>query len=149
MADLPTASAHSPALDGWCRSSGTVRGTPEWSFCVPACQMPELARLVDLRCKGPTTITHGVASCARVRRRCRDLLAVDGVLSADVAASIASRATELPAGPAMVVGHFRNAVPAACGNMIDLVGRWLPFLGGEGEVPSPRPDIRAGSVPDL
>jgi len=93
--------------------------------------------------------SHDVASCARVRHRCRDPLAVDGVLSADVTASIASQATKLPAGPAMVVDHFRNAVPAACGNMIDLVERWLPFLSGEGEAPSPRPDIRARSVPDL
>ncbi len=78
---------------------------------------------------------HDVASCARVRRRCRDLLAVDGVLSADVTASIASQATKLPAGPGMVVDHFGNAVPAACGNMTDLTGRWLPFLSGEGEAP--------------
>jgi len=105
---------------------------------------------VALRCKKPPTMTtHDVASCARVRRRCRDLLAVDGVLSADVTASIASQAAKLPAGPAMVVDHFRNAVSAACGNMIDLVERWLPFLSGEGEAPSPRPDTRARSVPDL
>ena len=111
--------------------------------------MRQLAPLVDLRCRAPTMTSHDVASCARVRHRCRDPLAVDGVLSADVTASIASQATKLPAGPAMVVDHFRNAVPAACGNMIDLVERWLPFLSGEGEAPSPRPDIRARSVPDL
>ena len=98
--------------------------------------------------KAPTMTTHDVASCARIRRRCH-LLAVDGVLSADVTASIASQATKLPAGPAMVVDHFRSAVPVACGNMIDLVERWLPFLSGEGEAPSPRPDTRARSVPDL
>ncbi len=93
--------------------------------------------------------THDVASCARVRRRCRGLLAVDGVLSADVTASITSQATKLPAGPAMVVDHFRDAAPGACGNMIGLVGRRLLFLSGEGEAPSPRPDTTARSVPGL
>jgi 2'-5' RNA ligase len=45
--------------------------------------MRQLARLVDLRCRAPTMTSHDVASCARVRHRCRDLLAVGGVLSAD------------------------------------------------------------------
>jgi len=77
------------------------------------------------------------------------VLAVDGGLSADVTASVANEAARLPAGSAMVVDHFHNAVPAASGNRIDLVRRWLPFLSGEGEAAAPQPDTRARSVPDV
>ncbi len=49
----------------------------------------------------------------------------------------------------MAVDHFRNAVPAASGNRIDLVGRWLPFLSGEGEAAALQPDTRARSVPEV
>jgi LuxR family transcriptional regulator, maltose regulon positive regulatory protein len=52
------------------------------------------------------------------------LLAMDGVASPDVIASIANDAAKLPAGSAMIVEDFQNAVPAVCGNMTDLVQRW-------------------------
>ena len=53
-----------------------------------------------------------------------DLLAMDGVMSADVTASIANDAAKLPAGSAIVVDDFHNAAPAVSGNMTDLVERW-------------------------
>jgi len=99
--------------------------------------------------KAPATATHDVASPAGVRRRCRDLLAVDGVMSAHVTASIANEAAKLPAWSAMVVDDFHNAVPAVSGNMIDLDDRWLAFFNGKGEALLPRPDTRARPVPDV
>jgi LuxR family transcriptional regulator, maltose regulon positive regulatory protein len=53
-----------------------------------------------------------------------DLLAMDGVASPDVTASIANDAAKLPAGSAIIVDDFQNAAPAVCGNMTDLVERW-------------------------
>ena len=53
-----------------------------------------------------------------------DLLAMDGVASADVTASIANDAAKLPAGSAIVVDDFHNAAAAVFGNMTDLVERW-------------------------
>ena len=52
------------------------------------------------------------------------LLTMDGVMSADVTASIANDAAKLPAGSAIVVDDFHNAAPAVSGNMTDLVERW-------------------------
>ena len=53
-----------------------------------------------------------------------DLLAMDGVASADVTASIANDAAKLPAGSALIVDDFQNAAPAVGGSMTDLVERW-------------------------
>jgi LuxR family transcriptional regulator, maltose regulon positive regulatory protein len=53
-----------------------------------------------------------------------DLLAMDGVMSADVTASIANDAAHLPAGSAVIVDDFQYAAPAVSGHMTDLVERW-------------------------
>ena len=53
-----------------------------------------------------------------------DLLAMDGVVSADVTASIANDATMLPAGSAIVVDDFHYAADSAARDMIALVERW-------------------------
>jgi LuxR family maltose regulon positive regulatory protein len=53
-----------------------------------------------------------------------DLLAMDGVMSADVTASIANDAAKLPAGSAIIVDDFHYAAPAVSGNMTGLVERW-------------------------
>ena len=53
-----------------------------------------------------------------------DLLAMDGVMSADVTASIANDAAKLPAGSAIIVDDFHYAAAAVSGNMTDLVERW-------------------------
>jgi len=53
-----------------------------------------------------------------------DLLALEGVMSADVAASIANDAAKLPAGSAVIVDDFHFAAPGVSANMTDLVERW-------------------------
>ncbi len=53
-----------------------------------------------------------------------DLLAMDGAMSADVIASIANDAAELPAGSAIIVDDFHAAAPAVSGDLTDLVERW-------------------------
>ena len=53
-----------------------------------------------------------------------DLLAMDGVMSADVTASIANDAAKLPAGSAVIVDDFHAAAAAVSRDMTDLVERW-------------------------
>ena len=53
-----------------------------------------------------------------------DLLAMDGVMSADVTASIVNDAAKLPAGSAVVVDDFHTAGAGVSGDMTDLVERW-------------------------
>ncbi len=53
-----------------------------------------------------------------------DLLAMDGVASPDVIASIANDAAKLPAGAALIVDDFQTAAHAVGGTMTDLVERW-------------------------
>ena len=53
-----------------------------------------------------------------------DLLAMDNTVSADVTASIANDAAELPAGSALIVDDFHMAAAAVGGDMNDLVERW-------------------------
>ena len=53
-----------------------------------------------------------------------DLLAMDNTMSADVTASIANDAAELPAGSALIVDDFHMAAAAVAGDMNDLVERW-------------------------
>jgi LuxR family transcriptional regulator, maltose regulon positive regulatory protein len=53
-----------------------------------------------------------------------ELLAMDGVMSADVTASIANDAARLPAGSVIVVDDFQAAAAAAGRSMTDLVERW-------------------------
>jgi LuxR family transcriptional regulator, maltose regulon positive regulatory protein len=53
-----------------------------------------------------------------------DLLAMDGVMSADVTASIANDAAKLPAGSVMIVDDFHYAAAAVSEDMTDLVACW-------------------------
>ena len=53
-----------------------------------------------------------------------DLLAMDNTMSADVTASIANDAAQLPAGSAVIVDDFHAAAAAVAGDMNDLVERW-------------------------
>jgi LuxR family maltose regulon positive regulatory protein len=53
-----------------------------------------------------------------------DLLAMDGIMSADATASIANDAAKLPAGSAVIVDDFHHAAAAVAGDMTDLVERW-------------------------
>ena len=52
------------------------------------------------------------------------MLAMDGVVSADVTASIANDAAKMPAGSAIVVDDFQYAAGSAAGDMTDLIERW-------------------------
>jgi LuxR family maltose regulon positive regulatory protein len=52
------------------------------------------------------------------------LLAMDGVVSADVTASVANDAAKLPAGSAIIVDDFHYAAAAVATDMSDLVERW-------------------------
>src|SRR5215472_3267852 len=53
-----------------------------------------------------------------------ELLAMDGVMSADVVASIANDAATLPEGTAIVVDDFHYAAAGAARHMTDLVEHW-------------------------
>jgi LuxR family maltose regulon positive regulatory protein len=53
-----------------------------------------------------------------------ELLAMDKAMSADVTASIANDAAELPAGSAIIVDDFHSAAAAVSGDMTDLVECW-------------------------
>ena len=53
-----------------------------------------------------------------------DLLATDGVMSADATASIVNDAAKLPAGSAVIVDDFHYAAAAVSRHMADLVERW-------------------------
>jgi LuxR family transcriptional regulator, maltose regulon positive regulatory protein len=53
-----------------------------------------------------------------------DLLAMDRAMSADVTASIANDAAQLPAGSAVIVDDFHTVSEAVAGDMTDLVERW-------------------------
>ena len=68
--------------------------------------------------KAPRAIDSGFGADAT------DLLAMDGAMSADVIASIANDAAELPAGSAIIVDDFHTAAPAVSGDLTDLVERW-------------------------
>ena len=50
-----------------------------------------------------------------------DLLAMDNTMSADVIASIANDAAELPVGSSVIVDDFHTAAAAVAGDMTDLV----------------------------
>ena len=68
--------------------------------------------------KAPRAIDSGFGADAT------DLLAMDGAMSADVIASIANDAAELPVGSAIIVDDFHAAAPAVSGDLTDLVERW-------------------------
>ncbi len=53
-----------------------------------------------------------------------DLLTIDGVVSADVTASIANDAAKLPPGSAIIVDDFHAEAGGVRGAMTDLVERW-------------------------
>jgi len=53
-----------------------------------------------------------------------DLLALDGTVSADVIASIANDAAQLPTGSAVIVDDFHTVAAGVSADMADLVERW-------------------------
>jgi LuxR family transcriptional regulator, maltose regulon positive regulatory protein len=53
-----------------------------------------------------------------------DLLALDGTVSADVIASVANDAAQLPTGSAVIVDDFHPVAAGVSADMTDLVERW-------------------------
>jgi LuxR family maltose regulon positive regulatory protein len=97
------AAARSPGTTSWLSCDrADASGTRFWAGFLEA----------------PRTVVPGFGSDAA------DLLAMDSVVSADVIASIANDAANLPAGSAIIVDDFHHAASAVAGNMTDLVERW-------------------------
>ena len=78
------------------------------------------------------------------------LLTMDGGMSADVTASIANDAAQLPAGSAVVVDDFHATAAGVSGTMTDLVERWPAEVdpagagqpGGPSAAAAPAADFR-------
>ena len=68
--------------------------------------------------EAPRTLAPGFGAEAA------DLLAIDGAVSADVIASIANDAAQLPAGSAIAIDDFDAAAAVVSRDMADLVERW-------------------------
>ncbi len=101
-------------LSSW--AAARPPGVPSWLSC-------------DEADADPVRFWNGFIEASRVvvpwfGADAADLLAMDGVMSADVSASIANDAAKLPAGSAIVVDDFHYAAPAVSGHMTDLVERW-------------------------
>ena len=101
-------------LSSW--AAARPAGMTPWLSCDPADANP--VRFWAGFIEAPRAAVPGFGADAA------DLLAMDGVMSADVTASIANDAAGLPAGSAVVVDDFHYAAAAVSGDMADLVERW-------------------------
>jgi LuxR family maltose regulon positive regulatory protein len=101
-------------LSSW--AAARPAGLTSWLSCDPADANP--VRFWAGFIEAPRAAVPGFGADAA------DLLAMDGVMSADVIASIANDAAGLPAGSAVVVDDFHYAMASASSNMADLVERW-------------------------
>jgi LuxR family transcriptional regulator, maltose regulon positive regulatory protein len=90
-------------------------GVTSWLSCDEADADP--VRFWEGFIRAPRAVAPGFGADAA------ELLAMDGVMSADVTASIANDAARLPAGSVIVVDDFHLAA-AAARTMTDLVERW-------------------------
>ena len=91
-------------------------GTTSWLSCDKADADP--VRFWTGFIEAPRIVAPGFGADAA------NLLAMDGVMSADVTASIANDAAKLPAGSAIIVDDFHYAAAAVSRNMTDLVEHW-------------------------
>ena len=101
-------------LSSW--AAARSPGTTSWLSCDRA--DASATRFWAGFIEAPRTVAPGFGSEAA------DLLAMDGVVSADVIASIANDAANLPAGSAIIVNDFQHAASAVAENMTDLAERW-------------------------
>ncbi len=101
-------------LSSW--AAARSAGMTSWLSCDEADANP--VRFWAGFIEAPRTVEPGFGADAA------DLLAMDGVVSADVTASIANDAAKLPKGSAIVVDDFQTAAAAVSGSMTDLVERW-------------------------
>jgi LuxR family transcriptional regulator, maltose regulon positive regulatory protein len=91
-------------------------GSTAWMSCEPADADP--VRFWSGFIEAPRGVAPGFGADAA------DLLAMDRAMSADVTASIANDAAELPAGSAIIVDDFHAAAALVSRDMTDLVERW-------------------------
>ena len=103
-------------LSSW--AAARPPGTTSWLSCDSADADP--VRFWTGFIQAPQGMAPGFGTDAA------DLLAMDGVMSADVTASIANDAARLPTGSAIVVDDFHTAAAGVGGAMTDLVERWPP-----------------------
>jgi LuxR family transcriptional regulator, maltose regulon positive regulatory protein len=101
-------------LSSW--AAARPAGLTSWLSCDPADANP--VRFWAGFIEAPRAAVSGFGTDAA------DLLAMDGVMSADVTASIANDAAGLPAGSTVVVDDFHYAAAAVSTDMADLVERW-------------------------
>ena len=101
-------------LSSW--AAARPPGVTSWLSCDEADADP--VRFWTGFIEAPQSVAPGFGADAA------DLLAMDGVMSADVTASIANDAAKLPAGSAIIVDDFHYAAAAVSGSMTDLVERW-------------------------
>jgi LuxR family transcriptional regulator, maltose regulon positive regulatory protein len=100
-------------LSSW--AAAREAGVTSWLSCDEADTDP--VRFWAAFIEAPQAVAPGFGADAA------ELLAMDGVMSADVTASIANDAAKLPAGSAIVIDDF-HAAAAAARTMTDLVERW-------------------------
>ena len=101
-------------LSSW--AAARPPGLTSWLSCERADADP--VRFWTAFIEAPRAVMPGFGADAA------DLLAMDGAMSADVTASIANDAAELPAGSAVIVNDFQAAAAAVSRDMADLVERW-------------------------
>jgi LuxR family maltose regulon positive regulatory protein len=101
-------------LSGWAATRAS--GVTTWLSCDEADADP--VRFWAGFIEAPRATAPGFGADAA------ELLAMDGVMSADVTASIANDAARLPAGSAIIVDDFHVAAAATARTMTDLVERW-------------------------
>jgi LuxR family transcriptional regulator, maltose regulon positive regulatory protein len=97
-------------------AAGRAAGSTAWLSCDGADADP--VRFWAGFIEAPRAVDPGFGTDAA------ELLAMDGVMSADVIASIANDAAGLPAGTAIVVDDFHFAAAGAARHMTDLVENW-------------------------
>src|ERR1700757_196036 len=123
-------------LSSW--AAAREGGVTSWLSCDEADADP--ARFWAGFIQAPQAVAPGFGSDAA------ELLAMDGVVSADVTASIANDAARLPAGSVIFVDDF-HAAAAAGRTMTDLVERWPAgtaqlVLAGRADPPVRLPPVR-------
>ena len=101
-------------LSSW--AAARPPGTTSWLSCDSADVNP--LRFWAGFIQAPQALAPGFGTDAA------DLLAMDGVMSADVTASIVNDAAKLPTGSAIVVDDFHTASAGVGRAMTDLVERW-------------------------
>ena len=101
-------------LAAW--AAGRPAGSTAWLGCDGADADP--VRFWAGFIEAPRAVDPGFGADAA------ELLAMDGVMSADVVASIANDVATLPEGTAIVVDDFHYAAAGAARHMTDLVEHW-------------------------